>query len=110
MDTRRRRASAQGSGGDGREAVAGDRGPRPAPDARAVLAAVEEEAEAGSEDGSLERGGGPSAAAVQGPILQLGGGGEAHRGPHAEAVSRAVVQPRGSSHPEGVSAWERREG
>ena len=42
----------------------GDREARATQIARAVSAAVEEEAEAGSEDGPLERGGGSSAAAV----------------------------------------------
>ena len=56
---------------------------------------MEESAEARAEEGALDRGGGQSAPTLQAEVRQLGGSGGEHRGPHGEAVSRAVVQSRG---------------
>ena len=81
----------------------GHRGADPGEEPRAVFAAMEESAEAGAEEGTLDRGGGQSAAIVQAEVRQLGRGGGQNRGTHREAVSRAMVQSRGPLHSKEVS-------
>ena len=97
------RAAATRRGGPGRAAVEGHRGADPGEEPRAVFAAMEESAEAGAEEGTLDRGGGQSAAIVQAEVRQLGRGGGQNRGTHREAVSRAMVQSRGPLHSKEVS-------
>ena len=96
------RAASPRGGRAGRAAVEGHRGADSGSQPRAVLAAMEESAEARAEEGALDRRGGQSAAILQAEVRQLGGSGGEHRGPHGEAVPRALVQPRGSFDSEKV--------